>query len=81
MAGGPRFGSLHLARTAEQPVAATMSFVFGDTISFYYIGTIPKPLALYTPYNNRECLQCHDGTRGFEETEAELVAHLIEAEE
>ncbi len=32
---------VHLARTREKPVAATMSFVFGDTISFYYIGTIP----------------------------------------
>jgi FemAB-related protein (PEP-CTERM system-associated) len=32
---------LHLARTADQPVAATMSFLFGDTICFYYIGTIP----------------------------------------
>jgi FemAB-related protein (PEP-CTERM system-associated) len=32
---------LHLARTPQMPIAATMSFVFGDTISFYYIGTIP----------------------------------------
>jgi FemAB-related protein (PEP-CTERM system-associated) len=31
---------LHLARTPRMPIAATMSFVFGDTISFYYIGTI-----------------------------------------
>lgn len=31
---------LHLARTPEQPIAATMSFVFRDTIYFYYIGTI-----------------------------------------
>jgi FemAB-related protein (PEP-CTERM system-associated) len=32
---------VHVARTAEKPVAATMSFVFEGTISFYYIGTIP----------------------------------------
>jgi FemAB-related protein (PEP-CTERM system-associated) len=31
---------VHLARTADKPIAATMSFVFEGTISFYYIGTI-----------------------------------------
>jgi nitrate/TMAO reductase-like tetraheme cytochrome c subunit len=33
-----------------------------------YVGTPPTKIALYTPYNNRECLHCHDGTRGFEDT-------------
>jgi cytochrome c-type protein NapC len=30
-----------------------------------YLGTVPDKLALYEPYNNRECLHCHEGTRGF----------------
>ena len=33
-----------------------------------YLGTIPDPIHIRTPYNNRECLHCHDGTRGFEDT-------------
>ncbi|HEV7239234.1 MAG TPA: NapC/NirT family cytochrome c [Thermoanaerobaculia bacterium] len=32
-----------------------------------YIGGAPKKIALYTPYNNRECLHCHLGSRSFEE--------------
>jgi len=31
-----------------------------------YIGTIPKQIKLYEPYNNRECLYCHGGARNFE---------------
>ncbi len=31
-----------------------------------YLGTIPHPIRLYTPYNNRECLHCHLGARSFE---------------
>jgi cytochrome c-type protein NapC len=34
-----------------------------------YIGTIPKEIKLYEPYNNRECLHCHAGARSFEESE------------
>jgi cytochrome c-type protein NapC len=34
-----------------------------------YIGTIPKQIKLYEPYNNRECLHCHGGARSFEENE------------
>ena len=35
----------------------------------YYLGNEPAPSAirLYEPYNNRECLQCHEGARSFEE--------------
>jgi nitrate/TMAO reductase-like tetraheme cytochrome c subunit len=33
-----------------------------------YFGTIPEKIKLYEPYNNRECLHCHNGTRGFEDT-------------
>jgi cytochrome c-type protein NapC len=32
-----------------------------------YIGGVPEKIALYTPYNNRECLHCHLGSRSFEE--------------
>jgi len=34
-----------------------------------YLGTIPKQIKLYEPYNNRECLHCHGGARAFEENE------------
>jgi cytochrome c-type protein NapC len=30
-----------------------------------YLGRIPARLHLYRPYNNRECLHCHAGTRPF----------------
>ena len=43
-----------------------------------YIGTIPEKIALYTPYNNRECLHCHDGARSFVEAvthKGEMAAH------
>jgi hypothetical protein len=34
-----------------------------------YLGSIPKPeeIKLYEPYNNRECLHCHLGSRRFEQ--------------
>jgi hypothetical protein len=37
-----------------------------------YIGQRPNPAAIktYTPYNNRECLHCHQGARSFEEQSA-----------
>jgi nitrate/TMAO reductase-like tetraheme cytochrome c subunit len=33
-----------------------------------YLGHVPKPadITLYSPYNNRECLHCHQGMRKFE---------------
>jgi cytochrome c-type protein NapC len=34
----------------------------------YYLGTAPAKIALYEPYNNRECLHCHAGARVFEES-------------
>jgi nitrate/TMAO reductase-like tetraheme cytochrome c subunit len=34
-----------------------------------YLGEIPEKIALYEPYNNRECLHCHAGARSFEESE------------
>jgi cytochrome c-type protein NapC len=37
-----------------------------------YLGTRPEPAAIrtYAPYNNRECLHCHEGGRSFEEQSA-----------
>ncbi|HEX2645387.1 MAG TPA: NapC/NirT family cytochrome c [Thermoanaerobaculia bacterium] len=35
----------------------------------YYLGHIPEKIELYEPYNNRECLHCHDGARSFEESD------------
>lgn len=35
-----------------------------------YIGKPSNPIKLYTPFNNRECLHCHLGSRSFEEGEA-----------
>ena len=32
-----------------------------------YLGKLPQQIHLYEPYNNRECLHCHLGTRSFEE--------------
>lgn len=34
----------------------------------YYLGKPMNPIHLYTPYNNRECLNCHTGARSFEES-------------
>lgn len=38
----------------------------------HYLGTTPKKIALYEPYNNRECLHCHGGARSFEEDETHM---------
>jgi cytochrome c-type protein NapC len=37
-----------------------------------YLGTVPKPedIKLYVPYNNRECLHCHEGARKYMEATA-----------
>jgi cytochrome c-type protein NapC len=32
-----------------------------------YLGKPENPIHLYVPYNNRECLHCHEGARSFEE--------------
>ena len=34
---------------------------------YQYIAGIPDTIRLYEPYNNRECLHCHDGARSFEQ--------------
>ena len=77
----PRPGLLHLPHDYT---------LFGDAkaklqglrhVYVHYLGELPAKIALYEPYNNRECLHCHPGARGFEENEfhieirAELVAN------
>ncbi|HEV2233881.1 MAG TPA: NapC/NirT family cytochrome c [Terriglobia bacterium] len=45
-----------------------------------YLGTVPKPedIKLYTPYNNRECLHCHQGARTYEEaTEHHKIPDML----
>lgn len=37
-----------------------------------YLGKPAQPLKLYQPYNNRECLHCHLGSRSFEENETHV---------
>lgn len=32
-----------------------------------YLGKPNNPIHLYSPYNNRECLHCHEGSRSFEQ--------------
>jgi cytochrome c-type protein NapC len=39
-------------------------------VAVQYFGTIPDTLALYQPYDNRECLHCHGGARHFLEAES-----------
>jgi nitrate/TMAO reductase-like tetraheme cytochrome c subunit len=38
-------------------------------VYIYYLGTVPEKIELYQPFQNRECLHCHDGMRKFEEQE------------
>jgi nitrate/TMAO reductase-like tetraheme cytochrome c subunit len=38
-------------------------------VYIYYLGTVPEKIQLYQPFQNRECLHCHDGARSFEEQE------------
>ena len=48
-----------------------------EHIYYQYIGTIPDTIKLRTPYNNRECLHCHDGARSFEEASAHRETPLM----
>jgi cytochrome c-type protein NapC len=36
-------------------------------VSVQYVTGPKPPVHLYTPYNNRECLHCHEGARSFEQ--------------
>lgn len=37
-------------------------------VAVQYFGKPPEKIKLYIPYNNRECLHCHLGSRTFEES-------------
>jgi len=39
-------------------------------IAVNYLGAPPDTIRLYRPYNNRECLHCHEGARSFESNDA-----------
>src|SRR6185503_14150562 len=41
-----------------------------EHIYYQYLGTIPDTIKLRTPYNNRECLHCHEEARSFLENSA-----------
>ncbi len=48
-----------------------------------YFGDIPEKIQLYEPYNKRECLHCHEGTRSFLEQDArdeDVFAELASGE-
>jgi cytochrome c-type protein NapC len=40
-----------------------------------YLSTPMKPIHLYVPYNNRECLHCHLGARSFEASPTHTALH------
>lgn len=46
----------------------------------YYSGRTPDPIELYGEYQNRECLHCHAGARGFEEFHAPQMPSLVDDE-
>ena len=64
--------------------------MFGDTkaklnglrhLVTYYTGRTPEKIELYQPYHNRECLKCHQGSRGFvEEHEDDMEEYLSNEE-
>lgn len=41
-------------------------------LAIYYSGAIPDTIRLYEPFNNRECLHCHQGARRFMAQEAHV---------
>ncbi len=45
-----------------------------------YIGGVSRPIKLYRPYNNRECLHCHAGARSFEEGAVHSASPEVMAE-
>ena len=55
----------------DYSIFGTAKAKFGGLRHIYvqYLGKPPKPeeIKLYKPYNNRECLHCHDGARSFEQ--------------
>ncbi len=42
----------------------------------YYLGEMPEKIELYEPYQNRECLHCHNGARSFESAHEDYSTEL-----
>ena len=42
----------------------------------YYLGEVPEKIELYEPYQNRECLHCHQGARSYEVMHEDYAAEL-----
>lgn len=45
-----------------------------------YLGTIPDTIELYQPYENRECLHCHEGARSYLDMHEDFVEELESGE-
>lgn len=43
----------------------------------HFTNQVPEVLKLYAPYNNRECLHCHIGSRRFDELHADDMTELV----
>lgn len=48
-------------------------------IAVNYFGALPDTIKLYQPYNNRECLHCHNGARSFESNSAHAESDTMMA--
>ena len=60
----------HTTYTLFGDVAAKMRGL--RHVYVYYLGTIPKKIKTYDPYNNRECLHCHGDARSFEQNDTHI---------
>jgi cytochrome c-type protein NapC len=45
-----------------------------------YLGTIPDQIELYEPFDNNECLHCHDGARDFVDVHGDMQSELESGE-
>lgn len=45
-----------------------------------YLGTVPEQIELYRPYENRECLHCHEGGRDYLEMHGDFEEELLSGE-
>ncbi|MBI4209067.1 MAG: NapC/NirT family cytochrome c [Deltaproteobacteria bacterium] len=57
----------HTDYTLYGPIKAKIQGLLHMNV--HYFKGAPKKIEIYQPYNNRECLRCHEGAKKFEETE------------
>ena len=85
------FQNRHIDREYACFTCHTSYTMFGDLdakmkgvqhLLVYYLGDPGEEIELYEPYENRECLHCHAGSRSFEEgeTHAEFMLELTSGE-